>query len=236
MRLLQEQRLFIAEVPTRLYIPERARGLLLLGHGGGHSKDGDRFIRLSRHYAERTGLAVACIDAVDHGERGPAASAEGLPRAWHSRTTSQMVADWGSVVDHLSAVGPPVAYVGFSMGAIFGFPTVASLPTIAVAVFVVGGIPDGGWADDPALGPSLIGAAAKLGGADVLMLNKDEDEMFSVHGVRLLFDSVVARSKQLVFLPGSHDDWSPDLIAQSAAFLEQHAATGPVVPREQGSR
>jgi hypothetical protein len=43
-----------------------------MGHGGGHSKDGPRFMQLARHYAAATGLAVVCIDAVDHGERRPA--------------------------------------------------------------------------------------------------------------------------------------------------------------------
>ena len=119
----------IGEVPTRLYTLNDSCGLLLLGHGGGHSKDGERFVRLARYYAEQTGLSVACIDAVDHGERRTSAGGR-VPRGWHSRTAPRMVADWQAVVDHLSPVGPAVAYVGFSMGALFGFPTVASIPTI----------------------------------------------------------------------------------------------------------
>lgn len=219
---VQEERLSIGEVPTRVYTPAGARGLLLLGHGGGHSKDGDRFVRLCRFYAEQTGLSVVCIDAVDHGERRPIAAVEGLPRAWHSRTTPRMVADWQSVVDHFSSVGPAVAYVGFSMGAVFGIPTVESLPTITAAVFVAGGIPGDDWTDDPDLGPCLTGAASRLGRTHVLMLNKEDDELFPVQQVRLLFDSVGAKSKQLVFTPGSHDDWGPDLIEISATFVKEH--------------
>ena len=220
---VEEQHLVVGEVPTCLYRPEGSSGLLLLGHGGGHNKDGDRFVRLSRAYVEQTGLAVVCIDAVDHGERKPVASADGLPRGWHSRAIPQMVADWTSVVDHLASVGPPVAYIGFSMGALFGLPTVVSMPTITGAVFVVGGIPDGGWSDNPDLEPNLVGAASKLGSTHVLMLNKDDDELFPAQGVRRLFDSVVARSKELTFWPGSHDDWPPELIAQSTTFLNEHA-------------
>jgi len=231
VRHVQEERLVIGDVPTRLYTPNDARGLLLLGHGGGHSKDGERFVQLSRRYAEQTGLSVVCIDAVDHGERRPPAPAGGLPRGWHSRTTPRMVADWNSVVDHLSSVGPAVAYVGFSMGALFGFPTVASMPTIAAAVFVVGGIPSGEWSDDPDLGPALTGAASRLSRTDVLMLNKDDDEMFPTQGVRLLFDSVVAKSKKLMSWPGSHDDWSADLIDTSAAFLLRRGGTAAVSSR-----
>lgn len=59
-----EERLLVGAVPTSLYEPVGARGLLLLGHGGGHGKDGPRFVRLARRYAEKTRLAVVCIDAV----------------------------------------------------------------------------------------------------------------------------------------------------------------------------
>lgn len=222
-RLVFEERLFVGDVPTRLYIPDAAVGLLLLGHGGGHSKDGARFVGLSRYYAAQTGLAVACIDAVDHGERKRGGASGDLPHGWHSRSTPQMLADWQAVVDHLSPVGPPVAYVGFSMGAVFGFPTVAALPTVTAAVFVAGGIPGGTWTNDPDLASGLTGAAAQLGNANVLMLNKEDDELFPVEGVRLLFDSIAALSKRLVFSPGGHDTWGADLIARSATFLEEHA-------------
>ena len=109
------------------------------------------------------------------------------------------------------------------MGAVFGFPTVAALPTVTAAVFVAGGIPGGTWTNDPDLASGLTGAAAQLGNANVLMLNKEDDELFPVEGVRLLFDSIAALSKRLVFSPGGHDTWGADLIARSATFLEEHA-------------
>ena len=217
--------MLVGDVPTRLYAPGGAGGLLILGHGGGHSKDGERFVGLSRRYADQTGLAVVCIDAVDHGERRPAAAADGLPSGWHSRTIPRMVADWQRVVDDLWSVGPAVAYVGFSMGALFGFATVASIPTIATAVFVVGGIPRGGWTDDADLGPGLFRAAGGLGGAHVLMLNKDGDELFDSQDVRRLFESIAARSKKLQFFRGGHDEWGPDLIDASISFLTEHVAS-----------
>src|SRR5687767_1987416 len=92
---MREERIEVDGIPARLYEPDGASGLLLLGHGGGRSKDGDRFVSLARTYAERTGLAVVCIDAVDHGERAhPQADASsGLPARWHSSATEPMVAD-----------------------------------------------------------------------------------------------------------------------------------------------
>jgi hypothetical protein len=95
---VREERLLLGKVPTRLYAPDGARGLLLLGHGGGHSKDGERFVRLSRYYADQTGLAVVCMDAVDHGERRPADATTGVPHGWHTRVTPRMVSDWQCVV------------------------------------------------------------------------------------------------------------------------------------------
>lgn len=67
-RSVQEERLDVG-VPARLYDPGGAKGLLLIGHGGGRSKDTERVVDLCRRYAAGTGLATLCIDAVDHGER-----------------------------------------------------------------------------------------------------------------------------------------------------------------------
>lgn len=125
---MREERIESDRIPGRLYDPGDARGLLLFGHGGGHSKDSERFVRLSRHYAEQTGLAVVCIDAVDHGERKPKPVGARVPPQWHSKVADQMVADWQKTADALSSIGPVLAYAGFSMGMIFGAPTVAAMP------------------------------------------------------------------------------------------------------------
>src|SRR5581483_10796341 len=53
---MRESRIETEGIPGRLYEPDGARGLLLLGHGGGGSKDEERFVGLARQYAEGTGL------------------------------------------------------------------------------------------------------------------------------------------------------------------------------------
>ena len=133
-----------------------------------------------------------------------------------------MVADWQRVVDELAALGPAIAYVGFSMGAIFGMATVAAIPSISAAVFVAGGIPNGHWTDDGDLEPMLLRAAGGLGSAHVLMLNKDDDEIFGAEDVRRLFAAVSAQSKSLRFFPGPHDEWGAELIDNSLRFLSEH--------------
>lgn len=219
---MHEERTVLGDIPVRTYDPGGAHGLLLLGHGGGHSKDGKRFVRLSRLYAKQLGLAVVCIDAVDHGERRQAAEGNEVPPGWHSRSIPQMVADWQHVVAELESLGPATAYVGFSMGAIFGMETVASMASISAAVLVAGGIPTGGWVDDGELDGMLLGAAGRLGGAHIRMLNKDDDELFDPGDVRRLYAAVTAQSKSLRFFPGVHDEWQPELIDDSLRFLSEH--------------
>ncbi len=219
---VREERIECGGLPVRLYEPRDARGVLLFGHGGAHSKDSDRFVRLSRTYAEQTGLSVVCMDAVDHGERGPAGPPGGLPPRWHSNVAPQMVADWQTTADELSALGPAVAYVGFSMGAIFGAPTVASMRSVKAAVFGVGGIPTGMGINDPPLRSMLLDAASKLHHPQVLMLNMTQDEVFRTDEVHVFFDAVPGRNKRLMFWEGAHEYWPDEAIQHSIAFLNEH--------------
>ena len=217
-----EERIENNRIPAKLYRPTGAQGILLLGHGGAKSKDSDRFVSLSRLYAESTGLAVVCIDAVDHGERISLGAGAGLPVEWHSRSVGNMVSDWDKTARALSWIGPAVAYVGFSMGAIFGVPTVGALASIKAAVFVVGGVPAGGGIQDPPLRPLLLKAASKLGQSQVLMVNTTQDEIFPVEGVHELFDAIPGSNKRLMFWEGKHDDWPPEAIDHTIAFINSH--------------
>jgi len=233
LRVVLEDRIETNGIPAMLYRPPGAEGLLLLGHGGAKSKDSDRFVALSGLYAERTGLAVVCIDAVDHGERSAVVAGGPLPAEWHSNTLGPMVNDWVETAKALSWIGPPIAYVGFSMGAIFGVPTVGSLASIKAAVFVVGGIPAGGGIQDPPLRPLLLNAASKLDQSQILMVNKTQDEIFPVAGVHELFDAIPGPNKRLMFWEGKHDDWPTEAIDYTVAFINSHvgrrAQSGSVV-------
>jgi dienelactone hydrolase len=226
LRVVLEERIETNGIPAKLYHPPGAEGLLLLGHGGTKSKDSDRFVALSRLYAESTGLAVVCIDAVDHGERRLAVTDGPLPAEWHSNAIGPMVSDWVEAAKALSWIGPPVAYVGFSMGAIFGVPTVGSLASIKAAVFVVGGIPAGGGIQDPPLRPLLLDAASKLDHSQILMVNQTQDEIFPVADVHELFDAIPGSNKRLMFWEGKHDDWSTEAIDYTIAFINSHVGRG----------
>jgi dienelactone hydrolase len=221
---VRDERSQIGGVPVRVWTPDGADGVLLVGHGGGQSKDAERFASFARRHADGTGMAVACIDAVDHGDRRPMGATDDVPPGWHSHAIPLMVRDWSAVADHLTSIGPAVAYVGFSMGAMFGIPTVAAMPSIRAAVFVSGGIPLFDWTDDPGLAGMLLDAAGRLDHARVLMLNMTHDELFAADETQRLFDAVHATSKRLDFWDGGHDDWSPALIDASIAFVNENRA------------
>jgi pimeloyl-ACP methyl ester carboxylesterase len=210
---VQETRIEPAGIPAKLYDPGDARGLLLLGHGGGGSKDADNFVALGRQLAEGTGLRVVCIDAVGHGER---ANGEDVRVTMGSEeNAAKMIADWRAVTDDL---GGAVAYVGYSMGMLYGAPTVAAMPELRAAVFGVGGIPH------PAMRERLLGVAGDLGHTQVLMLNMTQDETFPVEGVHAFFDAIPGRKKRLMFWEGNHVGLPAESTRHAIAFLNKHTA------------
>lgn len=219
---MREERIDTGGVPAKLYDPGDARGLLLFGHGGAHHKDSERTVHLCRRYADQTQLAVVCIDAVDHGERRPIGVGESLPPLWHSTATGQMVADWQSTTEALGSIGPARAYVGFSMGVIFGAPTVGSMTSIKAAVFVVGGIPTGAWINDPPLRTGLLDAASKLAHPQVLMINVTQDQLFRTEDTHQFFDAIPGDRKRLILWESDHDHWPSEAIRHSVDFINEH--------------
>lgn len=220
---MREERIDTDGIPGKLYDPGDARGLMLLGLGGGSSKDTEPFLGLGRQYAEQTGLAVVCIDAIAHGERKSEDPREQQRLMGSADGAERMVADWTATVAALSSIGPAVAYAGFSMGMLFGVPTVAALPSIKAAVFGVGGIPVGrdGF-DDTALGERLRGVASRLEHPQVLMLNMTQDEIFPVDGTHAIFNAIPGRKKRLMFWEGSHTGIPSEAIRHSIAFVNKY--------------
>ena len=211
---MQETRIEPAGIPAKLYDPGNARGLLLLGHGGGGSKDAENFVTLGRALAEGTGLRVVCIDAVGHGERS---TGEDVRVTMGSeKNAAQMIADWRAVTDDLG--GDAVAYVGYSMGMLYGAPTVAAMPEIKAAVFGVGGIPA------PVMRERLLGVAAQLAHPQVLMLNMTQDETFPVAGVHEFFDAIPGRKKRLMFWEGNHVGLPSESTRHAVAFLNRYTS------------
>lgn len=217
---MREERIELEEIPARIYEPGGADGLLLLGHGGQGSKDEERFVSLGRQYAAETGLAVVCIDIAGHGERQVASAPSPTPDTimpWILAKTEQTVADWKAAAQALSSVGPPVAYVGFSMGMLLGAPTVLAMPEIRAAVFGVGGVPtamEGGSA--------VLDYARGLGDRQVLMLNMTLDTIFSAKGALEFFGAIPGRRKRIMFWEGDHNGLPSESIRHSIDFLKRY--------------
>ncbi len=217
---MKVERIEIEGIPARLYEPDGADGLLLLGHGGQGSKDDERFVALGKQYATETGLAVVCIDITGHGERLVASSPNPTPDTimpWILAKTEQTVADWKATANALSSIGPPVAYAGFSMGMLLGAPTVIAIPEIKAAVFGVGGVPtamDGGSA--------VLDYARGLGDRQVLMLNMTQDTIFPPHGALEFFDAIPGTRKRAMFWEGHHSGLPSESIRHSIEFLNRY--------------
>lgn len=210
------------DVPARLYVPKGAEELLLLGHRGTQSKDHPRFVELGRRYARETGLAVVCIDAPAHGERRPDSGHRDqdlkLVIATIGGRQDVTAPDWRLVCERLSHIGPPTAYVGFSMGAMMGVAVVATLPTIRCAVFWVAGLP----APDPSSSQSpaaFLEYAHAAGRAEILMINTTEDEIMGPHNALRLFNAIGGTRKRLHFHPGDHGAEPDEAVRASIDFI-----------------
>jgi dienelactone hydrolase len=229
--VVREYRIETDSVPARVYEPEGATGQLLLGHNGTLSKDHDRFVMLGRRYAEATGLAVVCIDAPAHGERAsdiadPAAGMAAM-EAEVVGPADQVVSDWQKTVAALSHIGMPLAYVGFSMGAMKGLSVVASMPTIHAVVLGVAGVPTFAAADrrpPDSVVPHLEIAASFKTDLQVLMLNVTRDDMFRPQDVVELFSAIPGGSKRLMFWEAEHGDLPDEMVQASVDFLRRTSA------------
>jgi pimeloyl-ACP methyl ester carboxylesterase len=159
-----------------------------------------------------------CVDAVGHGER---ATDDVLRTMGSEKNAALMTADWRAVADEL---GNPVAYVGYSMGMLYGAPTVAAMPEIKAAVFGVGGIPGSSTRSQlpNVMHDRLLAVAAQLTHPQVLLLNMTKDETFPVTGVHEFFDAIPGHKKRLMFWEGGHTGLPSESTRHAIAFVNRH--------------
>ena len=226
--MVHEERVVAAGVPARVYAPTGASGLLLLGHRGGQGKDHPRYVELGRRLAEGTGLAVVCIDAPAHGERSPATGDPYRDREIVVSTVlgslDVTVKDWEAVTSDLSGLGPPLAYTGFSMGAMMGLAVVAAIGSIKAAVLWAAGLPPTppeGATTDP---DSFSAAAAAAGRAEILRINMNDDELFGPDAAVSLFNLIGGSRKRLMLWPGDHNTEPDEATVLAVEFICRHVS------------
>jgi len=218
-------------IPGILWAPAEASGpvpLVLIGHGGQSEKRNPNGLALARRFVRRHGVAVAAIDAIGHGERGPIAVTEdpaGHPAyvdLWKRPDTfDRMVADWQATLDALIELPGidegRVGYWGLSMGTMLGLPFVAAEPRIKAAVLGLCGF----------TGPSAIRgrfgdrhrADAPRISCPTLFVVQWDDERFGRDGALDLFDRLGTKDKRLHAYPGLHGEVPPEGADATREFL-----------------
>jgi dienelactone hydrolase len=170
------------------------------------------------------------IDFPAHGERAdPSWSAEAAERAVQATMEdralpARLASDWSAVVRAARVhTAGRVGYVGFSMGAVFGFSSIGGVPEVEAAAFIVGGCFAPAWPTPArsAVRNELIRAgAARLGDREVLMCNMTRDEHFPIDAALELF-ACIPGPKRMHVHEGTHWDVPPEAVRSAADFFRR---------------
>jgi len=187
---------------------------------GGHGKDNNRKAQYLRgpgmQWAGR-GISLVAADAPLHGDRAGERPVPGVAIT-DVDLLNRWVKDQRLLIDAVEARfggGVPIMYMGMSMGAVFGCHLLAEDERLLAAILVVGGstvisIPErfdgaAGLEDLLALTDPVI-PAARIAPRPVLMVNADDDGIFSQRAAMALYDAL-GRPKEISFFPGGHSRW-----------------------------
>jgi dienelactone hydrolase len=218
-------------IPGVLWMPEEPEGkvpLVLMGHGGQSEKRNAGGLALARRFVRRHGIAVAAIDAIEHGERGnivvtddPAGHPDYIALWKRPDTFDRMNADWQATLDALLESdrfdADRLGYWGLSMGTMLGLPFVAAEPRIAAAVLGLCGF----------LGPSAIrgrfnerhrGDAPNIT-CPVLFMVQWDDERFDRDGAFELYGALGSQDKRMHVHPGLHGGMPIEATDATREFL-----------------
>ena len=220
-------------VPGVLWTREGATGatpLLLIGHGGGGSKDAPNVLLRRDAFTGGHGIATVAIDAPGHGERGLVRSITDVAWAelWAQpeQVLDEMTGDWRSTLDGLLALGEfdeaAVGYGRLSLGTVFGIPFVAAEPRIAVAVLGLCGVrraPGVVAAELEERRSARIIAAAPRVQCPVLYHVQWDDELFDRDGAFELYGLLGSVDKRLQSTPGPHGGASLEAVETMNTFL-----------------
>ncbi|MBI4213595.1 MAG: alpha/beta hydrolase [Chloroflexi bacterium] len=222
-------------VPGALWTREGGSGpvpLILLGHGGGGSKDAPNNLDSRDYFTGERGIGTAAIDGPAHGDRGPvtAVSHPAYAEMWQRPTAhDDMNADWRATLGALLALGEfdpqGVGYYGLSMGTMFGLPYLAAEPRISVAVLGLCGL------RGPAIVLSGIGGRLAVDAPRVtcpLMYHVQwDDERFDRDGALELYGMLGAADKRLQSTPGPHGGITAEARDALRAFIAGRLAAVP---------
>lgn len=229
--MIEAFRIPTPDVPGLLFVPPGTDPLplVLLGHGAHLGKDDEMMQILCRSFARGVPAAVAVIDCPGHGERRPEHEVEyleGVTRGMGDPGVhAQLAGEWTRVADAARAMEPRIdsrsAYVGFSMGSIFGASIVHRLPFVQAVVLALGGFVDD--ARVPGANALIAKGLAALGDREVLMLSMTRDESFPFAEAVRAFEMIPGPKRMLVH-SGGHVDIPGEAVRHAAQFLQRTLA------------
>ncbi|MFP6807743.1 MAG: hypothetical protein VB957_11280 [Pseudomonadales bacterium] len=221
-RILREGK---RDITGALWLPKEglpASTLMCFGHGA----SGDRYQApisgLAKRFTHESQLPVLSLDGPVHGLRQVGDGARGafFPEFHRQDSLTDMVDDWTCAITEiqlLAEVGVgKLAYMGLSMGSIYGIPLLASRTDVTVATLGLFGV----QASFPHA-EEFIAAAAKIA-CPLLFLMQLEDELFERDGYLKIFDLFASLDKRLHANPGLHPEIPGEEIDFAFDFLNGH--------------
>ncbi|MDA0791210.1 MAG: dienelactone hydrolase family protein [Proteobacteria bacterium] len=200
--------------------------LMLFGHGA----SGDRYqapiTSLANRFATEAGIPVLSIDGPVHGLRqvGEGGRTAFGPEYRRDDCLSDMVTDWHAAIDATLALdevnASRFAYLGLSMGTIFGIPLVGSLENVTAATLGLFGI------HERSNHAQAHAAHAAEITCPVLYLMQLEDELFPRDTCLAAFDALASSDKRIHANPGLHPMVPAAEFRFAFDFLMQHITGG----------
>lgn len=195
--------------------------LMLFGHGASGTRYQEPIAHMAGRF-QRAGVPSLSIDGPIHGLRKVGDGARGAFSEEFARETTieDMLADWNEAIDLARGLDEvetsKLAYMGLSMGSIYGIPLVATRPDMTVATLGLFGV-------NPAFPHSdrYFSWAQKID-IPLLFLMQLEDELFPRETCIEAFDSFASKDKRMHCNPGLHPEIPGEEIDFSFEFLLGH--------------
>lgn len=204
------------EVVADVYLADDPWAVVIGGHGRDNNRRSQYLRGPALQWAGR-GVSFVSADAPLHGDR---AGERPIPAVTIGDIdlVNRWVGDQRRLVDAVQdRFGElPLVYLGMSMGAVMGCHLLAEDPRLRAGILVVGGstvvsVPERFEEVPPDLTERLAVtdpelAASRIAPRPVLMLNADDDEIFSRRSALALYDAL-RHPKEISFFPGRHARW-----------------------------
>jgi len=190
--------------------------VILAGHGGGADRSAQEIRGVGLAWAP-LGMTLVAADAPLHGDRAVVAGEPPGHEVWGPDLVRQTVGDLRllcDVVEGRFGEGCALGYLGFSVGSVYGVALMAAEERVLAGVFAIGGSTRRA-AEENTLPLEFaevlkeidpVEHAAAISPRPVLMVNADEDEVFSRAAAFALYDAF-RHPKEITFFPGSHAEW-----------------------------